>query len=206
MVVCPDTSPRGCGVEGEDESWDFGSGASFYVDATEDKWKINYRMFSYVTKELPKVIASNFKVTDKSSIMGHSMGGHGALVCGLRCPGQYSSVSAFAPICHPSHCPWGVKAFTGYLGPDKATWAAYDSCDLVRSYSGPPLSILVDQGTDDKFYAEKQLLPEDLLKASCDNSSVSVQLRMQDQYSHSYYFIASFLDDHLEHHAKFLKA
>jgi len=205
-VVCPDTSPRGCGIEGEDESWDFGSGAGFYVDATEPKWAANYRMFSYVTKELPALVKEHFNVSAKSGVMGHSMGGHGALVSALKCPGAYQSVSAFAPICHPSNCPWGVKAFTGYLGADQAAWKAYDSCELVKTYNGPPLHVLVDQGSADKFYVEKQLLPEDLVAASAGNRGVTVALRLQEGYSHSYYFIASFVQDHLEHHAKYLLA
>jgi len=204
MIVCPDTSPRGVGIDGEDESWDFGTGAGFYVDATEDKWKTNYRMFSYVTKELPAVIAKNFSVTEAAGITGHSMGGHGALICGLKCPSVFKSVSAFAPICHPSECPWGQKAFNGYLGPDKSTWEQYDATKLVSKYEGTPLEILIDQGTADNFYVQKQLLPEDFQEASCGNKNVSVTLRMQEGYSHSYYFIASFVKDHFEHHAKYL--
>jgi len=205
-VVCPDTSPRGCNIEGEEDSWDFGTGAGFYVDATEDKWSQHYRMFSYVTKELPKLVGDNFNVSDKRGVFGHSMGGHGALVAALRSPGLYQSVSAFAPICHPTACPWGVKAFTGYLGADKTAWAAYDSCELAKTYNGPPLDILVDQGSSDKFYVEKQLLPEELVSASAGNRSLTVSLRLQQHYSHSYYFIASFVRDHLRHHAKYLSA
>jgi len=204
MIVCPDTSPRGCGIEGEDESWDFGTGAGFYVDATEDKWSKNYRMFSYVTKELPCLIRENFKVTDKMGIFGHSMGGHGALISALKCPDTFASVSAFAPICHPSACPWGLKAFTGYLGPQKDAWQQYDATSLVKTYSGPPLHILIDQGKADKFYVEKQLLPEDFAEASTGQRNVSLTLRLQEKYSHSYYFIASFVKDHIDHHAKYL--
>jgi len=204
MVVCPDTSPRGCNIEGEDDSWDFGSGAGFYLDATEDKFSKNYRMFSYVTKELPQLIRDNYKVTDKMGVFGHSMGGHGAMVCALKSPGLFSSVSAFAPICHPSQCPWGVKAFSGYLGPNKSSWGAYDSCDLLKTYDGPPLHVLIDQGGDDKFYKEKQLLPEDFVEASIAHRNISVELRMQEGYSHSYFFIHSFVKDHMDHHAKYL--
>lgn len=207
LIVCPDTSPRGCNIEGEEDSWDFGTGAGFYVDATEEKWKKNYKMFSYVTDELAKIVTANFNVTvGKSSIMGHSMGGHGALVCALKRPGQYQSVSAFSPICHPSACPWGEKAFKGYLGLNKESWQDYDSCHLVESYSGPPLQVLVDQGSADNFLHQKQLLPDDLVAASRDSRGVSVVLRMQEHYDHSYYFIATFVGDHLEHHAKFLTA
>lgn len=205
VLVAPDTSPRGCDIEGEEESWDFGTGAGFYVDATEDKWKTNYRMYSYVTNELPDLVNANFPVlADKQSITGHSMGGHGALVCYLKNPGKYRSVSAFAPICRPTDCPWGQKAFTGYLGPDKETWKAYDACELVKSYSGPPVDILLDQGKDDNFLGAGQLLP-DVMVAACASAKVPVILRMQEGYDHSYYFIASFIGEHIAHHAKYLK-
>ncbi|XP_031568459.1 S-formylglutathione hydrolase-like [Actinia tenebrosa] len=205
MIVGPDTSPRGVNIEGEDDSWDFGSGAGFYVDATEPKWKNNYRMYSYVTKELPAVIQSNFPViANKQSITGHSMGGHGALICTLKNPGLYKSVSAFAPICNPMACPWGKKGFTGYLGPNKDAWKEYDSCELVKKYSGPALDILIDQGTSDQFYPN-QLLPENLVEAS-KGTNVKISLRMQEDYDHSYYFISTFMEDHIKHHAKYLKA
>lgn len=205
MIVCPDTSPRGHpSIEGEDDSWDFGTGAGFYLDATEDKYSKHYRMFSYVTKELPQLIRDNYKVTDKMGVFGHSMGGHGAMVCALKSPGLYASVSAFAPICHPTQCPWGVKAFTGYLGPAKESWEAYDSCSLLKTYDGPPLHVLIDQGGEDNFYKQKQLLPEDFVEASIAHRNISVQLRMQEGYTHSYFFIASFVKDHIDHHAKYL--
>jgi len=204
LIVCPDTSPRGCNVPGEDESWDFGTGAGFYVDATEEPFAANYNMYSYVTKELPALIKQNFTTNGKFGIFGHSMGGHGALVCALKNPDLFTSVSAFAPICHPSACPWGVKAFTGYLGPDRATWKAYDSTELSKSYAGPKLSLLIDQGAADNFYTQKQLLPEDLVSASEGNDKLNVILNMRPNYSHSYYFIASFVEDHLNHHAKTL--
>ncbi|XP_047741497.1 S-formylglutathione hydrolase isoform X2 [Hyalella azteca] len=207
LIVCPDTSPRDCKIEGEDADYDFGTGAGFYVDATAEPWKTNYRMYSYVTQELPVLIAANFNIIPgKTGIMGHSMGGHGALVCALKKTGQYQSVSAFAPICHPSVSPWGIKAFKGYLGPNEDTWQEYDACALVKKYSGPPLQILIDQGTEDNFYTQKQLLPEDLVRASQESRGVSVVLRMQQEYDHSYYFIATFIASHLEHHAKYLKA
>ncbi len=201
-LVAPDTSPRGCNIEGEDDSWDFGTGAGFYVNATQEKWKTNYNMYSYVTMELPALVNSNFPVlSDRRSIFGHSMGGHGALVCALKNPGMYRSVSAFAPICNPSNCPWGDKAFSGYFGSDKEGWKRWDACELVKSYKGPPFSyILIDQGKDDTFYSQNQLLPENFVEA-CREGGVQVVLRMQEGYDHSYYFIASFLGDHLKHHA-----
>ncbi|CAL4170758.1 unnamed protein product, partial [Meganyctiphanes norvegica] len=154
LVVAPDTSPRGLNIPGEEDGWDFGTGAGFYVDATNDPWKTNYRMFSYVTKELVSVIEANFKVdTNKMGISGHSMGGHGALVCALKNPGLFKSVSAFAPICNPMNCPWGVKAFGGYLGEDKSSWEDWDTCSLVKKYNGPPIEILVDQNKASWFLA-----------------------------------------------------
>jgi len=147
IIICPDTSPRGCNIPGEDESWDFGTGAGFYLNATEEKWKTNYRMFSYVTEELPKLINANFPVIqDKISISGHSMGGHGALVCALKNPGLYKSVSAFAPICNPINCPWGDKAFSGYLGGNKESWKQWDalsSCRVITARHYPYLLIRV---------------------------------------------------------------
>ncbi len=146
LVVNPDTSPRGLNIEGEDTDWDFGTGAGFYVDATQDKWKNNYRMFSYVTQELPQIIEENFPVLkDCQSITGHSMGGHGALVCALKNPGLYKAVTAFAPIANPSKGKWGVKAFTGYLGSNQKDWEEWDSTYLVQKYNGPPLHIIIDQ-------------------------------------------------------------
>lgn len=205
MIVAPDTSPRSCGIEGEDDSYDFGSGAGFYVDATEENWKTNYRMFSYVTKELPVLIASNFPVLpEKQSVFGHSMGGHGALICFLKNPGLYKSVSAFSPICNPVQCPWGQKALAGYLGSDKETWKEYDATELVKNYDGPIPDILIDQGTADQFYPS-QLLPENFVEA-CRLKNVPVTLRMQEGYDHSYYFISSFVEDHVKHHARHLKA
>lgn len=146
IVVCPDTSPRGIEIAGQDDSYDFGSGAGFYVDATAEPWSQHYRMFSYVTKELIELVNANFPVTvGQQSISGHSMGGHGALVCALRNPGLYKSVSAFAPICNPTQCPWGLKAFPGYLGDDQDTWKQYDATELIAKYNGPALNLFVDQ-------------------------------------------------------------
>jgi len=205
VVVCPDTSPRGCNIEGEDESYDFGSGAGFYVDATEEKWKANYRMYSYVIKELPAVIASNFSVDpERASITGHSMGGHGALVCALKNPGKYKSVSAFAPITNPTQCPWGQKALKGYLGDDLEAHKSYDACELISTYTGPPLNILVDQGTSDQFMV-RELLPDHLTTA-CASKQMPCTLRMQEGYDHSYFTISTFMGDHISHHAKYLNA
>jgi S-formylglutathione hydrolase len=206
IVVAPDTSPRGCNIEGEDDSWDFGTGAGFYVDATEEKWKKNYRMYSYVTSELPQLIQANFPAErDKQSIMGHSMGGHGALICYLKNPGLYRSVSAFSPICNPIECPWGQKAFLGYLGSNKSSWEEYDACALTSSFNGPLSDILIDQGGDDEFLHKGQLLPNNFV-TKCADAKVPVMLRMQEGYDHSYYFIASFIGDHFTHHARYLNA
>jgi S-formylglutathione hydrolase len=206
VVVVPDTSPRGCGIEGEDDDWDFGSGAGFYLNATEEKWKKNYNMYSYITQELPDLITANFNVDPgKQSIFGHSMGGHGAIICALKNPGMYRSVSAFAPICNPMECPWGVKAFSGYLGSDKETWKQYDATELVKSYNGPPLQIIIDQGSADKFLIQKQLLPENFVQA-CRDGGVAVVLKNHEGYDHSYFFVSTFLEDHFKHHSQFLKS
>lgn len=205
-IVAPDTSPRGAGVEGEDESYDFGTGAGFYVDATTPKFAHNYNMYSYVTKELPEVIDSNFAVDgSRKAVFGHSMGGHGALICALKNPGMYKSCSAFSAICHPSNCPWGQKAFNGYLGSDKEAWKAYDATELIGKYAGAPLPILCDQGSADDFLAQGQLLPDDLAAAAKGNSSVELSMRSQEGYDHSYYFISTFVEDHIGFHAKHLK-
>lgn len=204
IIVCPDTSPRGANIEGEEDGWDFGTGAGFYVDATEEKWKNNYRMYSYVTKELPNLIKGNFAASEKASIFGHSMGGHGALICALKNPGMYQSVSAFAAICNPINCPWGEKAFTGYIGTDKEAWKAYDATELAKSYDGPALDILCDQGSADGFLEQNQLLPDNLVNAAQTNPSLNLVSRMQEGYDHSYYFIASFVKGHLKFHAAHL--
>jgi len=204
IIVAPDTSPRGLNLPDENNSWDFGSGASFYVDATREPWLKHYRMHSYVAKELPALIEKNFPCSEKRSIFGHSMGGHGALSIFLKHPHYFVSVSAFAPIARPSHCPWGKKAFGGYLQL-KDEWAEYDSTELVKKAKlGRPVEILIDQGTADEFYVKKQLLPEDFAEAAKQNSNVKVNLRMQDGYDHSYYFIQTFINDHLKHHANAL--
>ena len=203
-LVVPDTSPRGLNLPGDADSYDFGVGAGFYVDATAAPWSNNYRMYSYVTKELPAVVAAGFPVDpSRTGIFGHSMGGHGALTIALKNPGAYRSISAFAPICSPMRCPWGEKALTGYLGPDRAGWREYDATALLqdRGWKGPP--ILVDQGSNDQFL-ETQLKPE-LLRAACAERNVPLELRMQEGYDHSYFFIATFIEDHIRFHAKHLR-
>ena len=199
MLVAPDTSPRDAGIEGEDDDWDFGTGAGFYVDATVEPWRSHYQMYSYVVHELPALIAEHFPVqTERQGIFGHSMGGHGALVCALRNRDRYKSVSAFAPIAAPMRCQWGQKAFTHYLGSDKESWRAYDASELVREarYSG---SILIDQGTADPFLAE-QLLPE-VFEQACATVGQPLTLRFHEGYNHGYYFITTFIEDHIRHHA-----
>jgi len=202
MLVAPDTSPRGAGVPGESDSWDFGVGAGFYVNATEAAWSKNYRMYDYVVKELPSIVNERYNMlTEKVGIFGHSMGGHGALVIGFREEERYQSISAFAPIGAPSQCPWGEKAFTNYLGKNRETWKAYDASQLIGKVKNQR-PVLVDQGRADKFL-ETQLMPQALQEAA-DAAGYPLELRIHDGYDHSYYFIATFIRDHLEHHAKFL--
>jgi len=199
-IVAPDTSPRGVRFPGDDASYDFGLGAGFYVDATEAPWAANYRMYSYIVSELYDLVGASFPVdTGRVGIAGHSMGGHGALTIALKNPERFRSVSAFSPIVSPMRCPWGEKALAGYLGADRAGWSDYDATALVgqRGWQGGP--ILVDQGTKDQFL-ETQLKPE-LLSAACAQAGVPLQLRMQEGYDHSYFFIATFIEDHLRHHA-----
>ena len=201
MLVSPDTSPRDAGVPGEDEDWDFGTGAGFYVDATEEPWSRHYRMYSYVTRELPSVVAENFPArAGAAGIFGHSMGGHGALVCALKNPDIFGSVSAFAPISAPTRVPWGEKAFSGYLGEDGEAWRAYDASELVREHPFPDgRGILVDQGLSDQFL-EEQLLPE-ALEEACAEAGQPLTLNRREGYDHSYYFISTFMEDHIRHHA-----
>lgn len=203
VIVNPDTSPRGLDIPGDKDTWDFGEGAGFYVDATQEPWSQNYKMFSYVTKELRDIINSNFNVLGtKQSIMGHSMGGHGALICALKNPGLYKCVSAFSPICNPSNCPWGIKAFSGYLGPQEtSSWSDWDASELVTKYNGPNLPILIEQGSSDKFLKDGQLLPENL-KEKCENENISLKFSNREEYDHSYFFIASFIGEHIKYHAK----
>ncbi len=202
MLVAPDTSPRER-LPGDDASWDFGLAAGFYVDSTEAPWSAHYRMYSYVTRELPALVAARFPArADAQGIFGHSMGGHGALVCGLRNPTLFRSVSAFAPISAPTECAWGRKAFAGYLGDDRAGWGAYDATLLVARQPHPG-AILIDQGSADKFLLEQQLLPE-RFEAAARASGQALTLRMQPGYDHGYFFIQSFIADHLAHHARLL--
>ena len=203
MLVTPDTSPRDTGVAGADASWDFGSAAGFYLDATQAPWSRHWCMESYLTQELPAVLAANFPVQPAaSSLFGHSMGGHGALTLVLRHPTLYRSVSAFAPIAAPMDCPWGVKAFTGYLGEDRKAWQAHDACALIEAGARlPPL--LVDQGLADKFLAEQ--LNVDRFEAVCKQAGQPLTLRRQPGCDHGYFFIASFIEDHLRWHAAALK-
>ena len=202
IIVCPDTSPRGEGVADEDVYF-FGSGAGFYVDATEAPYKENYQMYSYITKELPDIIAKNFNADmSKQSIFGHSMGGHGALMIALKNPSAYKSVSAFAPICNPSHTEWGSNAFAKYLGNDQSSWRSYDAVQLIED--GHKISeILVDQGSADEFL-ESGLLPETLQNA-CDSKGINLTLNLRDGYDHSYYFISSFMSHHIAWHAERLR-
>ncbi|XP_076676307.1 S-formylglutathione hydrolase-like [Andrena cerasifolii] len=206
ILVSPDTSPRNLNIPGQDDDWDFGSGAGFYVDATMEPWNKNYRMYSYVTKELPALINEKFPAMPHTqSIMGHSMGGHGALICTLKNPGLYKTASAFAPISNPISCPWGKKAFSGYLGKTETNaWKDWDASELVKKYNGPPLHILIDQGKEDKFLTDGQLLPENLSSAAKD-AGVPLVLRYQTGYDHSYFFISTFIEDHIKHHVKYLK-
>jgi len=205
MLIAPDTSPRGAGVEGETASWDFGVGAGFYLDATQPAWAKHYRMYSYI-HELRELVTQELPVdAARIGIFGHSMGGHGALTIALKRPDLFRSVSAFAPIAAPSKCPWGVKAFTGYLGEDKAEWAQYDASMLMAQSKTPfPAGILIDQGLGDKFLAE-QLYPQ-AFEAACMTAAQPLTLRQHERYDHGYYFISTFVEDHLRFHAKNLTA
>jgi S-formylglutathione hydrolase len=200
VLVAPDTSPR-VQLPGDRDSWDFGIAAGFYLNATQSPWAPHYRMDSYVVDELPAVIATNFNVDpQRSGIMGHSMGGHGALTIGLKNPQKYRSLSAFAPIVAPMQVPWGVKAFTGYLGENRAAWADYDACELLANGRRFPDIILVDQGLSDKFL-EMQLKPE-LLEAAAKAAGQRLELRMHRGYDHGYFFIQTFMRDHVDWHAR----
>ena len=205
MLVMPDTSPRGAGILGEDEDWDFGTGAGFYLDATVEPWSSHYRMYSYVTEELPALVAEHFPADlRRQGIFGHSMGGHGALTIALKHPERYRSVSAFAPIANPLDCPWGEKAFAGYLGGDRERARQYDTTALLADGARFPGTILVDQGDADPFL-ERELKPE-RLEAACRQAGQDLKLRHQRGYDHSYYFISSFIADHMAHHAEALAA
>ena len=203
-LICPDTSPRGAGLAGEADSWDFGVGAGFYLDATTKPWALHWRMESYILSDLLPLIGSKLPVDlERLGLFGHSMGGHGALTLALRHPGKFKSLSAFAPIANPVNCPWGQKAFTGYLGDDKAEWAWHDASELMAAQTAAPYpgGILIDQGLADKFLMEKQLLPE-AFEAACAKAGQPLTLRRQAGYDHGYYFIQTFIDDHLRHHAQ----
>ena len=204
ILVAPDTSPREAGLPGEDDDWDFGTGAGFYLDATEEPWSGHYRMYSYVTRDLAAAVEARFPADmSRQGIFGHSMGGHGALTLHLKHPETYRSASAFAPIGAPIRAPWGVKAFTNYLGEDRETWRRYDASELVRARPSPA-KLLIDQGSADQFL-DQQLKPE-LLVEACESSGQHFELRVQPGYDHSYYFIQSFMEDHLRHHAEALGA
>lgn len=197
ILVAPDTSPRGADAA-DAEAYDLGQGAGFYLNATEAPWASNYRMYDYIVHELPEWVEADPSASDKRSIAGHSMGGHGALVIALKNPGRYRSVSAFAPIVAPSRVPWGVKALGAYLGEDRDVWKEWDACELI-AHAAERLPLLVDQGDGDEFLAE-QLRPE-LLRQACDAAGHPLSLRMRPGYDHSYYFIASFIGEHIAHHA-----
>lgn len=203
-IAAPDTSPRNTGLAGEDTDYDLGTGAGFYVDATQAPWQAHYQMYRYVVEELPSVVESQFPIIpEKRSIFGHSMGGHGALICALRNPNRYRSVSAFAPIAALKQCAWGKKALSQYLGDDQALWNQYDATELVKEKTWLGKPILIDQGTEDNFLAQQQLLPDRFAEA-CESVGQSLDLRYQDGYDHSYFFIATFIREHLEYHAQFL--
>ncbi|MBX3248556.1 MAG: S-formylglutathione hydrolase [Myxococcales bacterium] len=204
IVVAPDTSPRGAGYAGEDDDWDFGTGAGFYVDATTDPWRARYRMASYVTSELHALVHDAFPTRGPGheSLTGHSMGGHGALTLGLKHADRYRSLSAFSPIVAPSQVPWGEKAFRGYLGDDREAWQAHDATALVRAGARHPAPILIDQGLADPFL-ERELRPE-LFEAACAEADQPLELRRHEGYDHSYFFIATFIEDHLRFHARHL--
>ncbi|MBN7798113.1 S-formylglutathione hydrolase [Parahaliea mediterranea] len=203
-IVAPDTSPRGDEVADDPEgAWDFGLGAGFYVNATEAPWSRHYRMYDYISEELPALLARHFPVdTERASIFGHSMGGHGALVIALRNPAHYQSVSAFAPIVAPTRCPWGEKALGHYLGPDREAWKNYDTCELIRA-GALQLPMLVDQGEADNFLEEQ--LKTELLEATCADTGYEATIRRQPGYDHSYFFISSFIGSHIAFHARELE-
>ena len=206
ILVAPDTSPRGAQVPGEADAWDFGVGAGFYLDATQTPWAAHWRMESYLMRELLPLLGEHLPMDlERVGIFGHSMGGHGALTLALRHPGVFKSVSAFAPIAAPRQCPWGRKAFSGYLGKDESAWLAHDASALMAAQATPPYpgGILIDQGLADKFLLENQLLPE-VFEAACAQVGQPLTLRRQPGYDHGYYFIQTFMADHLAHHAQVL--
>ena len=200
MLVAPDTSPRGAGVDGEDDHYDLGTGAGFYINATSEKWAQNYRMEDYIIHELPKVIKENFPVlSERQAIFGHSMGGHGALTLALKHPSLFRSVSAFAPICAPSQCPWGQKAFTEYLGDDQMEWLKHDANQMMKT-TNMKTPMLIEQGSADEFL-ERELNFE-LFRETCSNRNYPATFHIREGYDHSYYFIATFIGDHLRFHSE----
>ncbi|WP_353236610.1 S-formylglutathione hydrolase [Diaphorobacter ruginosibacter] len=202
-LIAPDTSPRGANIPGESDAWDFGVGAGFYLDATRAPWSRHWRMESYLMSELLPLVCDRLPIAaDRIGICGHSMGGHGAITLALRHPGVFRSLSAFAPIANPVNCPWGQKAFSGYLGEDRSAWNAHDATLLMGGHKAAPYpaGILIDQGMADKFLMEKQLLPE-TFETACVKAGQPLTLRMQPGYDHGYYFIQTFMEDHLRHHA-----
>jgi S-formylglutathione hydrolase len=204
-IIFPDTSPRGDDVADEADRYNLGKGAGFYVNATQSPWSVHYQMYDYVTKELPQLLEASLPLlADVKSVSGHSMGGHGALICALKNPNDYRSVSAFSPICNPINCGWGRDCFTAYLGDNLNVWKDYDATELIKS--GARVSnILIDQGTSDESYHQKNLLPENFQEA-CKNAGQPATIRMQKGYDHSYHFIATFIDEHISYHAKSLKS
>lgn len=200
MVICPDTSPRGLQLPQEHDSYDFGSGAGFYVNATTEGYRDHYRMYDYVTVELYNIILNHFKCKN-ISITGHSMGGHGALIMGLKEAEKFKAISAFSPIVNPMQCPWGTKAFTGYLGENKEAWANYDACELLKAGKKHPHSILIHQGSEDDFLKSGQLLTANWSQTAQDQQQ-STKVVMAEGYDHSYYFIATFIEEHIRFHAK----
>ncbi len=199
LIICPDTSPRGLELKDEHESWDFGSAASFYINATTPGYRDHYQMEDYIVKELIDLVKTNFGC-EKFSITGHSMGGHGALTLGLKYPQLFKTISAFSPIVNPVNCPWGKKAFTGYLGVDQTEWAKHDATELLKSGSKHKKTILIDQGTSDNFL-EKELLTENIIKVA-KQMSQSIEVNYRESFDHSYYFIASFIENHIKLHQK----
>jgi len=200
-LIMPDTSPRGDQVADAPDRYDLGKGAGFYVNASQAPWAEHYHMYDYVVSELPALVEAELPVSSAKSVCGHSMGGHGALICALKNPGMYRSVSAFAPICNPVNCGWGEGCFGAYLGDDKQQWQDWDACCLLDAGQPcPPL--LVDQGSADNFLADQ--LNTDSLQQACDRNGIEASIRMQENYDHSYYFIASFIEDHLQHHSRYL--
>ncbi|GAA3949770.1 S-formylglutathione hydrolase [Allohahella marinimesophila] len=205
ILLVPDTSPRGLNIDGEDERYDLGSGAGFYVDATESPWRDGYQMFSYITEEFLTLVAEQLPVSlEHLGVAGHSMGGHGALIMALKRPDLFRSVSAFAPICEPSKCDWGQRAFSAYLGSDQAEWAEYDACSLIRQGARGPGRIRVEQGDADDFLEAGQLRPESL-QAVCEDAGIELEYQLREGYDHSYFFIQTFIAGHLGYHLVQLK-